>query len=317
MKNAFRVALALLLLAAPAEAVDGVIEINEARVAAGGITPGDTPGYPVLLSQPGSYRLTGNLVASGATDALQISANDVELDLNGFAVSNGGGVSYGIVALPGTSNPAVRNGTVRDFLSVGVALQTAFAPVILDVVVVGNGDGLRCGDCVVRGVRALSNNLSGIACESDCEVRESAALGNASEGILLSAGGVVDGCVSTGNGLNGIRAIAGATVTGSTSSGNGLAGIDAGPGCLVRGNSVHGNGTGAGPFRSGIIAASGCAVLENSVRGNALQGLSAADATVGYTGNVFTDNNTGDAAQQVGGLATDLGQNICGNHACP
>ena len=40
-------------------AVDGVIEINQHRALAGGVTAGDTAGFPVTLSQRGSYRLTG------------------------------------------------------------------------------------------------------------------------------------------------------------------------------------------------------------------------------------------------------------------
>jgi hypothetical protein len=35
-------------------AVDGVIEINQARVLAGGITPADTPGFPVTIGTSGS-----------------------------------------------------------------------------------------------------------------------------------------------------------------------------------------------------------------------------------------------------------------------
>ena len=47
---------------APALAVDGVIEINQARALAGGVTPGDTAGFPVSLNDSGSYRLTSDLV---------------------------------------------------------------------------------------------------------------------------------------------------------------------------------------------------------------------------------------------------------------
>ena len=52
-----------LLLALPTTvlAVDGVIEINDARARAGQVTPGDNAGYPVVINEPGSYRLTGNL----------------------------------------------------------------------------------------------------------------------------------------------------------------------------------------------------------------------------------------------------------------
>lgn len=40
----------LLGLAGSAWAVDGVIDINQARALAGGVTPGDTAGFPVTIS---------------------------------------------------------------------------------------------------------------------------------------------------------------------------------------------------------------------------------------------------------------------------
>jgi hypothetical protein len=85
------VAILLASAATPAAAVDGVIEINQAAALAGGITPGDTPGFPVTLSQPGSYRLTGNLDTTGLPNAqdvtvIRVTASDVSIDLNGFAI---------------------------------------------------------------------------------------------------------------------------------------------------------------------------------------------------------------------------------------
>ena len=55
------VATTLLMTTSAAFAGDGVIEINAAAAAAGGVTATDTPGYPVTIDAPGSYRLTGNL----------------------------------------------------------------------------------------------------------------------------------------------------------------------------------------------------------------------------------------------------------------
>ena len=48
-----------------AVAVDGVVEINQTRVLAGGVTASDTPGFPVTLDASGSYSLTGSLDVSG------------------------------------------------------------------------------------------------------------------------------------------------------------------------------------------------------------------------------------------------------------
>ncbi len=68
-------------------AVDGVILIDQNHALIGNITPGDAPGFPVTISQPGSYRLSGDLIVPDAnTTAIQITADHVTLDLNGFAI---------------------------------------------------------------------------------------------------------------------------------------------------------------------------------------------------------------------------------------
>src|SRR5882672_11227351 len=68
-------------------AVDGVVLIDQNRALAGNITPGDAPGFPVTISQSGSYRLSGNLTVSDVnTSAIQITGENVSLDLNGFAI---------------------------------------------------------------------------------------------------------------------------------------------------------------------------------------------------------------------------------------
>ena len=104
-------------------AVDGVIEINQAAATADGVTPGDTPGFPVTLSQPGSYRLTGPLSITsilGGT-AIAITTSDVALDLNGFRVSTTSVVAggHGVDAL-GRTNIRVRDGTIESFTGDGI-----------------------------------------------------------------------------------------------------------------------------------------------------------------------------------------------------
>jgi hypothetical protein len=116
------------LAAGAAQAVDGVVEINQARALAGGISSGDSPGFPVGISESGSYRLTGNLVVPGGTgapnlDAILIVADDVTLDLNGFTLScrrntlpatpcsSVAGTGRGI--LMAGQNIRIQNGTIR------------------------------------------------------------------------------------------------------------------------------------------------------------------------------------------------------------
>lgn len=154
-------ALALAAVPRPASASDGVIEINQARMAAGGITPGDTAGAPVTLSQPGSYRLTSDLVVTGIHDAgLHVKTGaGVTIDLNGFAIRGpyscapgactAGGVGYGVL-LGGSGTEGdqvtVRNGRITG-LSGACILLGAEARI-------ENVDVSSCGEGIVVGARS-------------------------------------------------------------------------------------------------------------------------------------------------------------------
>ena len=83
-KNVMRKSLFLVLAAALAStcafAVDGVVLINQSTVTAAG-------GFPYTITQPGSYKLSGNLTPPLNVTAIQISTGNVSLDLNGFTIS--------------------------------------------------------------------------------------------------------------------------------------------------------------------------------------------------------------------------------------
>src|SRR5262249_44984162 len=111
---------------------------DQDRAMAGSITPGDTPGFPVTISQPGSYRLMGNLTVPDAnTTAISITTDSVTLDLNGFSiigpvvcdqsptVCTQSGTGFGIQAadLRVTRNVRVFNGHVRGMGNVGILLS--------------------------------------------------------------------------------------------------------------------------------------------------------------------------------------------------
>src|ERR1700675_3088171 len=70
---------------------------------------------PFTISASGSYYLTGNLIATGSTAGITISADNVTLDLNGFALIGNLGSSSpvaGINVPSGQRNLCIRNGTV-------------------------------------------------------------------------------------------------------------------------------------------------------------------------------------------------------------
>lgn len=164
-------------------AVDGVILIDQNRALAGSVTPGDAPGFPVTLSQPGSYRLSGNLTVPAATDGIVITANRVTLDLNGFSVAGSGtgkGISNGLAGRIGTS---IRNGTVTNFQD-GIFLKES-------------GDEFATS-----------------------EILQIRVIGNAGSGILASANSVISGNTAAGNGSFGITAGAASTVSDNNASRN-------------------------------------------------------------------------------------------------
>jgi hypothetical protein len=112
----------------------GVITIDQAKAEAGGVTPGDAPGFPVTISLPGSYRLAGNLtVADPNLEAIQVQTDNVAIDLGGFAIVGGTsctGTMAAYVCTPASASGngvrannrtlvTVRNGAVRGF-QVGV-----------------------------------------------------------------------------------------------------------------------------------------------------------------------------------------------------
>src|SRR5882724_9211008 len=73
--------------AAPAAAVDGAIQITQAKALAGNVTPGDAAGFPVTITVPGSYVLAGNLEVPVSKTGIVVNATEVSIDLNGFRIN--------------------------------------------------------------------------------------------------------------------------------------------------------------------------------------------------------------------------------------
>lgn len=109
-------ALALAPLAALAASdKDKVVVIDQNKALTGGVTAGDAPGYPVTISEPGSYRLNGNLTVPAGVHAVVFTTDGITLDLNGFSVSGPPG-AYGLTDdSVGRSRITIRNGQVNGF----------------------------------------------------------------------------------------------------------------------------------------------------------------------------------------------------------
>lgn len=199
--------------------------IDQAKALAGGITPGDTPGFPITLSVPGSYKLTSNLVVPASTNGIFITAPNVTLDLNGYSVSGpvncvlsapqivcAGPIMGAIRGISSASNvegTTIRNGHVRGFAESGISIQ---AGVIEDVQVESNhGFGINAGrddpllSVRISGVRVRLNHGTGIVSRRGL-IERSIASGNGS-GIGACRASVIDSVVESNLGT-GLEAIA-------------------------------------------------------------------------------------------------------------
>ncbi|MFN7993371.1 MAG: right-handed parallel beta-helix repeat-containing protein [Bryobacteraceae bacterium] len=200
-------------------AATGVILIDQGAAMAGNVTPGDAPGFPVTISQPGSYRLTGNLtVPDENTTAILITANSVTLDLDGFTVSgpvtctgspitcSAGGSGIGIQAngtqTVGLSAVRIRNGSVHGMGNNGVQL-TGTGTSVEKVTAYGNSAGGIAATTVIDS-EAVQNGSFGFLATS---VRNSTSSQNGGDGIILNGqGGVASSNLSSFNAGYGIWA---------------------------------------------------------------------------------------------------------------
>lgn len=223
---------ALMAFALHAHAVDGVLLIDQNRVLAGNVTPGDAPGFPVTITLPGSYRLSGNLTVPDAnTSAIVVAASvtGVTIDLNGFTIA-GPTVcgSFPIVCSPvgsgiGVSAPrnaraiTVRNGTIVGMGTSAVQLLSSWNTVD-NVSALSNGSiGIFSESSTVTNNRAIKNGFNGILAGNSM-VMHNLSVGNGGAGIGGTGMQVVNNFLS-GNTLVGVAASESA-VSGNHFSGN-------------------------------------------------------------------------------------------------
>jgi hypothetical protein len=161
-------------------------------------------------------------------------------------------------------------------------------------------------------------------------VANSLASGNGFTGITTSSGfSLVTGNTAIHNGGTGINVFEG-TASNNTANGNANDGISCEGGSLVTDNSVSGNGS------EGIKCDGPSTISNNRVTYNGSHGIDAGNSTIsgdvassntglgrrlygsaGYSQNVLTGNNAGNANPQVlGGIET--GVNVCATDTtCP
>ena len=266
----------------PLLAGDGVVEINQARALAGGITPLDAPGFPVTLSERGSYRLTSNLdyrELDGVVTAISIAASGVTIDLNGFSVIGPTVCTgYPVESCSPTSDSypsaiesrshlngqtVIRNGTVRG--SPGRAVLVQRGSVVEDVAVTHNARGgvaVSNGPTLLRRIRARLNGGQGVLANGTVE--DSLAEGNQETGFYLNGASVASRLMAVRNGDVGVECRYSRLID-SLSHSNKQGQVNLAPACAYSGNIFRMGSPSGGPATVNIGIEIGPNVCDDSL----------------------------------------------------
>jgi hypothetical protein len=354
-RSRFALALLCAAVAAPgrAAAADGIVEIDQTRAVAGGVTPGDAAGFPVTLSEPGSYRLMGSLlVPAGTPSGVEITADDVSLDLGGFSIVGPGGTTTASgISFSGRFNVEVRNGAIEgmgngvygdgrghrvlDLRVSGAARNwgirlTGDSHLVEGCTVSASDTGISTGPgSLVRRNSVTAGTGYGVLVDDASVVVENV-VAKGDYGIVAGDGSVVAGCSALGSSIAGILAGNGSSLTQNSATGNASTGIGAGAGAVVARNSSVANGTGifvleGGAIRGNTVSQSSGdgirsqygsgVVIDNSVTrsdGYGLRVLGGSNIVL-FTGNTLLGN----ASTVLGGYSLPPQSNLCGATTCP
>lgn len=159
---------------------------------------------PITIDEPGSYYLLENIQALANFDGIVITASDVTIDLNGFAIFDNpaqdttAGIRIGTNDSP-VERVTIKNGSISGFDDTGIIGPFASAVII---------DSVRVTDCG-----------SGIVVRNGSQVHRSVSNNNDVWGIQVSFGSLAAGCTARGNGSDGMQAFQ-SIIRDSTSSNN-------------------------------------------------------------------------------------------------
>ena len=181
------------------QADDGIYAINQS-CKDWGCFAGDAVGFPITISQPGSYRLTSNLVTTFVnTNVIEITSSNVTIDLNGFAIigprtctgyglltlpstdplscTNAGMTSDGINGSNSVDSIVIKNGTVKGFDS-GIAILGGAqrGNMVINVIAEENEEGILIANGIIKDSQANRNIDRGFG---------SIATGNENGGLIV------------------------------------------------------------------------------------------------------------------------------------
>jgi hypothetical protein len=200
-------------------------------------TPGNST-TQFLITSPGSYYLTTNVVGTNSEQGIEISANNVTLDLNGFSVVGPANAYNGILISSGFSNSVVRNGIISGWNTFDAGIFSQANNVVFDNLTVSS---------TCHGIESFG--IGGV-------VRNCSACNNYNYGIYI---------VGTNYWITGNNCVGNNTVN----EPNGAAIYISSANSRIEGNYVSGSGpAGYGIFINNIAGNTNNVAIRNAVQGN-------------------------------------------------
>ena len=260
-----------------------------------------------IITQSGSYYLTTNIVGVASKNGINIQADNVRLDLNGFTLY--GGVTNSQVAITVTGPHAglvIRNGTVSGWGGNGItAASTSDSEfehlramtngnigmklgngntVANCIAIANNADGIDTGsNCTVSACEANGND-NGIATGANCRIADCDVSGNPSTGITTGDNCRIVQCVAAAN-ADGIAGAQNCSVAGCTAIANYDGGIYTLNGSGIKDSIANGNGYGSLYGTFALATGNNSTITGCTANGNFGNGI---DAGIGCTINDST-----------------------------
>lgn len=265
---------------------------------------------PYVITNRGSYYLTGSLTATMGTNGIVIATNDVTVDLNGFTLI--GVTNMGACGITQDSpmnlymNLTIRNGVVSGWGNAGVSMQNGMNCRLSGITASGNGSaggtGIIVGkDWDVDNCLVYKNYGMGMSVSDYTRVRNCKARQNMGNGFYTGIGSVIENCVSAENSQYGFFGQTLSKISDCVALCNTNDGIYVGPNSIATRN-LSGQNGGNG------ISVGGSARLDgNLASGNGGDGIN-----VGGDGYVTHNQSSGNRGSGIfGGYGCRVEANHC------
>jgi parallel beta-helix repeat protein len=288
----------------------------EPRIPVNAVTcPGDA-GSVFIITQPGSYYLTGNVEVGANKDGIKIASSMVKLDLNGYTIAGSATAKNAVILAAGTNTHTIGNGSMTFFSNSGINGVNAQAARVNDLTVtqcgqvgicVGAGsvvqrcetaqmdtgfvlfgDAITISDCTAQSCSASGYQIPRGATATRC------AAANCGKGFIIYGDSTVIDCTSKGGSI-GFDSSGGATLTGcavTAASANGFntnvgdllvrchASDNTGNGFTVRGSTLESCVASDNTLVGFVGASSGSTLVRCTANDNAGGGINAFDNSV-------------------------------------